>query len=265
LDGSDGGRGLDVLTRDRRSYGRIDARPRALHLLLLIDGRNPRKRRRLVAVLAPDASELARVGKDAADPVTEGLAPVRAVVAASTSFTLDVGVLVRDAESRKSLLGSILDGRGSGRSASSGDSELLENLVDLLDGAVNVLEVAEPVLIEVVALIRIVHPHPNRLSEFEALALLDVNDCLERDGDLDALALVLAAEDDLLERLDPFVARGFGIGGEVPLLVRDGDLEVVGVLDGGLDGDAVVKVDVTIREVGVLREESGLALLKEKE
>jgi hypothetical protein len=216
-------------------------------------------------VLAPDAGDLARVGKDAADPVTEGLAPVRAVVAASTSFTLDVGVLVCYAESGKSLLCCVFDGRGSRRSASGGDSELLEDLVDLLDGPVDVLEVAKPVLVEIVSLIRIVHPDPNRLSKLEALALLDVDDRLERNGDLDALALVLAAEDDLLERLDPFVARSFRVGGEVPLLVRDGDLEVVGVLDGGLDGDAVVKVDVTIREVGVLREESGLALLKEKE
>lgn len=69
---------------------------------------------------------------------------------------------------------------------------------------------------------------------------------------LDAFSFVLTAKHDFLDRFDPFVSTRLAVGAEVPPFLVRRHLEVMAVVGRRLDRDAVVKVDVPIREVWIL-------------
>lgn len=95
------------------------------------------------------------------------------------------------------------------------------------------------------------------VGKVEHGALLDAHDAGHGDGDLNAIALVLGAEDGLLQRLDPLLGAGSRVGAEVVLALIGGDGKVTGILSVAAvhqaGRDAVAEIDAADGEVRVGR------------
>lgn len=129
--------------------------------------------------------------------------------------------------------------------------ERIKNEIELLQCNIDILEVGQPVFIDRVTFVGIINSKSDSFGEFEGLGSFDIDYSFERNGNLDTFSLILTPEDYFLDRLYPFVTTSLTVGAEMPSLVVRGDFEVMSVVRRGFDGNAVVKIDVAVREVRI--------------
>lgn len=91
------------------------------------------------------------------------------------------------------------------------------------------LNFTKPYLVDRVGIVVVNHPDLDRFCKIDDWTVFDIQDVVNRQGYLDAVAVIMRSENDLLKLLDPFFGAGSTIGLEKvdPLICRNG--EVCGV------------------------------------
>lgn len=94
-----------------------------------------------------------------------------------------------------------------------------------------------------------------RLSEIQHVGLLDVDDILNRERNLDAVAVVVRPENDPLEALDPLFGALRAVGPEIvrPVVRDDSEVYPFLVLVGDVGRNPVPQVDLATGKIEVLR------------
>lgn len=128
---------------------------------------------------------------------------------------------------------------------------LKDDLPEKVDECVFAREMKEEVFINSKVSSFIDNLDADHLSLVDRQGGIDVDDCLERNTDIDALALILSSKDFLAERVDPSVPVQFGVDLENKTPIRCDHLEAIGVLEGCFHRGDFSKVDMTLWKVGV--------------
>jgi hypothetical protein len=115
-------------------------------------------------------------------------------------------------------------------------------------------------LIDSVCLVVVDDAYLARIGKIQHVGLLDVDNILDGEGDLDAVTVVVRAEDDPLEALHPLLGTLGTVGSKVIGAVVGGDGKVDALFVLVCDGrrDAVSQVDLALGEVEVL----GIAVVR---